>query len=130
MEVVISETDAVLVSHSGVALAGALPRRAGWRQRLDAMHVDGLKRPTMPHGEVLLSMIGAARGQRPYVHRRADPQPVDLRRLQPVGQGEESFVACPARKQKRRGVRAKWVGRPGFSMPAKLMLAILTRSAL
>jgi hypothetical protein len=58
MEFVISETDEVLVSHSGLALAGALLQRTALRQRLDAMQVDGLKRPTMPHGEVLLSMIG------------------------------------------------------------------------
>jgi hypothetical protein len=58
MEFIISETDEVLVSHSGLALAGALLQRSRLRQRLDAMQVDGLKRPTMAHGEVLLSMIG------------------------------------------------------------------------
>jgi len=58
MEFIISETDDVLVSHSGLALAGALLQRTGLRRRLDGVQVEGLKRPLMPHGEVLLSMIG------------------------------------------------------------------------
>src|SRR5512141_2252454 len=58
MEFIISETDDILVSHAGLALAGALLQRTELRQRLDAMEVEGLKRPVMPHGEVLLSMIG------------------------------------------------------------------------
>lgn len=58
MEFIPSETDDVLVSHSGLAFAGALLQRTGLRSRLDAMAVDGLTRPAMPHGEVLPSMIG------------------------------------------------------------------------
>jgi hypothetical protein len=58
MEFIISETDDILVSHAGLALAGALLQRTELRQRLDAMAVEGLQRPVMPHGEVLLSMIG------------------------------------------------------------------------
>lgn len=58
MEFIISETDDVLVSHSGLALAGALLRQTQLRRRLDTMEVEGLKRPVMPHGEVLVSMIG------------------------------------------------------------------------
>lgn len=58
MEFIISETDEVLVSHAGLALAGALLGRTELRSRLDAMAVEGRKRPVMPHGEVLLSMIG------------------------------------------------------------------------
>lgn len=58
MEFILSHTDDVLVSHSGLALAGALRQRTDLRSRLDAMAVEGLTRPAMPHGEVLLSMIG------------------------------------------------------------------------
>jgi hypothetical protein len=58
MEFIISETDDVLVSHAGLALAGALLQRTDLRSRLDAMRVQGLMRPALPHGEVLLSMIG------------------------------------------------------------------------
>jgi hypothetical protein len=58
MEFIISETDDILVSHAGLALAGALLRRTDLRSRLDAMQLQGLKRPALPHGEVLLSMIG------------------------------------------------------------------------
>jgi hypothetical protein len=58
MEFIISETDDILVSHAGLALAGALLQRTDLRSRLDALAVEGLKRPAMPHGEVLLSMIG------------------------------------------------------------------------
>jgi len=58
MEFIISETDDVLVSHAGLALAGALLQGTDLRRRLDALEVEGLTRPVMPHGEVLLSMIG------------------------------------------------------------------------
>jgi len=58
MEFIISETDDVLVSHAGLALAGALLQRTDLRSRLDALEAEGCKRPAMPHGEVLLSMIG------------------------------------------------------------------------
>lgn len=54
MEFIIAETDNILVSHAGLALAGALLQRTGLRSGLDAMGVEGLKRPVMPHGEVLL----------------------------------------------------------------------------
>lgn len=58
MEFILSQTDDILVSHAGLALAGALLQRTDLRRRLDAMEVEGLQRPVMPHGEVLLSMIG------------------------------------------------------------------------
>ena len=58
MEFIISETEDVLVSHAGLALAGALLQRTGLRSRLNAMEGEGLRRPVMPHSEVLLSMIG------------------------------------------------------------------------
>jgi hypothetical protein len=47
MEFIISQTDEVLVSHVGLALAGALLQRTGvWRP--EAMAVDGLRRPELP----------------------------------------------------------------------------------
>lgn len=58
MEFIISETDEVLVSHSGLALAGALLRRTELRRRLDAVRIERCKRPVMSHGDVLLSMVG------------------------------------------------------------------------
>jgi hypothetical protein len=58
MQFIISETDDVLVSHAGLALAGALLQQTELRSRLDAMEAEGRKRPVMSHGEVLLSMIG------------------------------------------------------------------------
>jgi hypothetical protein len=58
MEFVISETDEVLVSHSGLALAGALLQRIQLNKRLNALRVEGSRRPAIPHGEMLLSMIG------------------------------------------------------------------------
>lgn len=58
MEFIISETDDVLVSHSGLALAGALLQQRELRRRLDDLRIEGSKRPVMRHGEVLLSMIG------------------------------------------------------------------------
>ena len=58
MEFIISETDDILVSHAGLALAGALLQQTELRSRLDALAVEGCKRPALPHGEVLLSMIG------------------------------------------------------------------------
>lgn len=58
MQFVISETDEVLVSHSGLALAGALLQRTQLRSRLNAIQVDGSKRPAISHGEMLLSMVG------------------------------------------------------------------------
>jgi hypothetical protein len=58
MQFTISETDDVLVSHSGLALAGALLGQSQLKKRLDALEIPDCKRPTMPHGEVLLAMIG------------------------------------------------------------------------
>ncbi|MBE0689532.1 MAG: hypothetical protein IH587_05350 [Anaerolineae bacterium] len=51
MEFIISHTDDVLVSHAGLALAGALLGRTALQSRLDAMAVEGFKRPAMPHGK-------------------------------------------------------------------------------
>lgn len=58
MEFIISTTSDVLVSHSGLALAGALLQETKLKRRLDELRVEECKRPTMPHGDVLLSMVG------------------------------------------------------------------------
>jgi hypothetical protein len=58
MQFIISETDDVLVSHSGLALAGVLLQGTSLVERLSTIEVEGSRRPAMPHGEVLVSMIG------------------------------------------------------------------------
>ncbi len=54
----ISETDDVLVTHSGLALAVALLQQTQLSQRLGALQVPACQRPRMSHGEVLLAMVG------------------------------------------------------------------------
>lgn len=58
MEFIISETDEVLVSHAGLALVGAMLRQSPLGRRLDDISLAERKRPEVPHGDVLLSMIG------------------------------------------------------------------------
>lgn len=58
MEFIISHTDEVLVSHSGVALAGALLQQSPLRKQLNEIRLGQRSRPEVPHGDVLLSMIG------------------------------------------------------------------------
>jgi len=58
MEFIITQTDEVLVSHSGLALAGALLQQSPLRKRLNEIRLGERKRPEVPHGDVLLSMIG------------------------------------------------------------------------
>ena len=58
MEFIITHTDEVLVSHSGLALAGALLTQSPLRKRLDAIRLGERKRPEVPHGDVLVAMIG------------------------------------------------------------------------
>jgi hypothetical protein len=58
MEFIITHTDEVLVSHSGLALAGALLQQSPLRKRLNQICLGERKRPEVPHGDVLLSMIG------------------------------------------------------------------------
>jgi hypothetical protein len=58
MKFIISQTDEILVSHSGLALAGALLRPTRIRQRADAIRLGDRKRPEVSHGEVLTAMIG------------------------------------------------------------------------
>ena len=58
MEFIITQTDEVLVSHSGLALAGALLGQSPLRKRLNEISLGERKRPETPHGDVLLSMLG------------------------------------------------------------------------
>ncbi len=58
MEFIIKQTDEVLVSHSGLALAGALLGQALLRKRLNDICLGERKRPEVPHGDVLVAMIG------------------------------------------------------------------------
>ena len=58
MEFIISETEEVLVSQSGLALAGALLQQTQLKKRTDAVCLGEGQRPEVTHGEVVLSMIG------------------------------------------------------------------------
>jgi hypothetical protein len=58
MEFIITQTDEVLVSHSGLALVGAILQSSPLRKRLDAIRLGERKRPEVSHGEVLVAMIG------------------------------------------------------------------------
>jgi hypothetical protein len=58
MEFIITQTDEVLVSHSGLALAGVLLGQSPLRKRLNAIRLNERKRPEVPHGDVLVAMIG------------------------------------------------------------------------
>jgi hypothetical protein len=58
MQFIISETDEVLVSHSGLALVGAMLRQSPLGKRLNDISLGARKRPQLPHGDVLLSMVG------------------------------------------------------------------------
>jgi len=53
----ISETDEVLISHSGLVLAGALLQRTTLKKRIDRVKLGGGK-PEISHGDNVLSMIG------------------------------------------------------------------------
>jgi len=58
MEFTITHTDEVLVSHSGLALAGALLQQSPLRKRLNEIRLSAHERPEVPHGDVLVAMIG------------------------------------------------------------------------
>ena len=60
MEFIINHTDEILVSHSGLALAGAVLKQSPLRKRLNEICLGKRKRPEIPHGDVLMSMIGPA----------------------------------------------------------------------
>lgn len=58
MEFTITPTDEVLVSHSGLALIGAILQPSPLRKRLNEIRLGERKRPELPHGDVLVAMIG------------------------------------------------------------------------
>jgi hypothetical protein len=58
MQFIISETDEILVSHSGLALAGALLQQTDIRKRTSGIRLGDRKRPEVSHGDVLVAMIG------------------------------------------------------------------------
>jgi hypothetical protein len=58
MQFTIKHTDEILVSHSGLALTGALLQQSPLRQRLNEIRLGERKRPEVPHGDVLVAMIG------------------------------------------------------------------------
>ena len=57
MKFIISETDEILVSHSGLGLAGALLQGTGIQKRSSAIRLGDRKRPEVSHGDVLTAMI-------------------------------------------------------------------------
>ncbi len=58
MKFTISETDEILVSHSGLALVGAMLQGAQIQKRASAIRLGDHKRPEVSHGDVLAAMIG------------------------------------------------------------------------
>ena len=58
MKFIISETDEILVSHSGMALAGSLLRGTAIQKRINRIRLGDRKRPEVPHGDVATAMIG------------------------------------------------------------------------
>ena len=58
MQFIISETDEILISHSGLALAGALLQGTDIQRRANDIRLGERKRPEVAHGDVLASMIG------------------------------------------------------------------------
>ena len=58
MKFIISETDEILVSHSGLALAGSLVRRTAIQKRINRIRLGDRKRPEVSHGDVVAAMIG------------------------------------------------------------------------
>ena len=57
MKFTISETDEILVLHSGLGLAGALLQGTGVQKRSNAIRLGDHKRPEVSHGDVLTAMI-------------------------------------------------------------------------
>ena len=57
MKFIISETDEILVLHSGLGLAGALLQGTGIQKRSSAIRLGDRKRPEVSHADVLTAMI-------------------------------------------------------------------------
>lgn len=58
MEFIIKQTDEVLVSHSGLALIGAMLEGSPLRKRLNDISLGKRRRPDVPHGDLLTAMMG------------------------------------------------------------------------
>lgn len=58
MEFIISQTDEVLVSHSGLALVGSLLADTNLRKRVNELKLPGCVRPEVKHGDVVTAAIG------------------------------------------------------------------------
>lgn len=58
MTFTISETDEILVSHSGLGLAGALLQGTSLQKRCNAIRLGDRKRPEVSHGEIVTAMTG------------------------------------------------------------------------
>jgi hypothetical protein len=58
LKLIMSETDEILISHSGLALAGAILQGTQIRKRAAAIRLGDRKRPEVSHGDVLTAMIG------------------------------------------------------------------------
>jgi hypothetical protein len=58
MKFIISETDEILISQSGLALAGAILQATGIRRRANGIRLGEGRRPEISHGDVLTAMIG------------------------------------------------------------------------
>ena len=54
----ISETNEILVSHSGLALVGAILQQTQIQKRANAIRLGNRRRPEVSHGDVLTAMIG------------------------------------------------------------------------
>ena len=51
-------TQEVLISHSGLVLAGALLQATELKRRLDRITLGGSSKPVVSHGDNVLAMIG------------------------------------------------------------------------
>ncbi|MHB8956261.1 MAG: hypothetical protein ACYC4U_25030 [Pirellulaceae bacterium] len=58
MEFILNQTDEILVSHSGLALIGAMLEHSLLRKRLNDIFLGKRKRPEVAYGDVLTGVIG------------------------------------------------------------------------
>jgi hypothetical protein len=58
MRFIVSTTNEVLLPQSGLALVGALLRETKLRRRIDALDVQGCRRPEVTHGDVVTAAVG------------------------------------------------------------------------
>ncbi len=69
MQFIISTTDEILIPQAGLGLVGALLQDSKLRQRIDALDVEGFRRPEVKHGDVGIKVnwlhMQLSGGQRP-----------------------------------------------------------------